>query len=1109
MAAESVGQIGLDLVVNKNQFDKQMSGIKGLALKAGKALSDAFSLKNMIQFGKECVELGSRLAEVDNVIRQAVPSMEASIDKFAKDAILQFGMSETSAKKFTGVFSSMARGFGYSEEAAADMGMTLTGLAADVASFYDTSQDEAFTKLKSVFTGETESLKNLGIVMTQANLDAYALANGYGKTTKSMSEAEKVALRYAYVQEQLKFAQGDFARTSGSWANQVRILTEQFNSLKASIGQGLIAVLTPVIKVINTIIGKIISLANAFKAFVSMLNGKESTGTGGGAVEKAKAELEAVKDAADSASGAIGGTGGAAKKAAKDIKGISTGIDELNIISPPDENSGGGGSGGGGGGYGADEFDFGTAETEPVDELNKKYSALIDRLMELKNLFAEGFKIGFGDTSVLESIRGHLDGIMTSLKDIFLDSAVQEAAQKFLDSFALNLGKFVGSLASVGATIADNLLGGIDKYLKQNSGRIKEFIISMFDISGEIAAIAGNFSEAAAYIFSAFRSDDAKQITADIIGIFAETFMGVTELGARFGRDILDMLTAPFIENKELLKASLESTFSAIGPSITSVKLIVEDVFRGLKLVYDQHMQPLFQSLRDGFTEIMQKLTEVYNQYFLPIIEDWSKQFEEFRINSLNPLMEKFGEFAGIVIGVVQEIWEGALLPFILWFIEVAAPVFSEKTQNMQDKFFAFAGFLSYAIGAILDALGGMIEFVAGVLTGDWSRAWEGIKTIFSANWEAMKYCVKLAVDYLLDNIEKNVEAIREFWSKAWTKVYNTLKEKWDLMKWIIETYIEAIKTVIAAVLAFVNADWEERWTMIKNFASEVWGAIKDNAAEKFEAIKELLSEIWKKIREVIEEEWNGIKKWIDEIWQRIKDIFKLDEMLQIGKNIMTKLWDGLKDIWKDIADWLGGIADFVGGVWSGIVDGAKSMFSSAKEDAESSESDSGGGGGGYVDSGPGAKGHASGGFPASGQMFVANEDGNPEMVGNWGGKAAVANNMQITEGITRAVQYGMRSAIAPLTTTVQAITANAAPGLSMVGSAGSGSDEERLQEMIGRAIAVNNAEGSSDRHLGTMVDLLKKIIELIEDLDLVVNIDIREMRKKLKNLENRTGYSF
>ena len=150
--ATSVGQIGLDLTVNQNQFKKQMSGITSLAKKAGAALAAAFAVKKVVEFGKACLDLGSDLAEVQNVVDVTFPHMTAQVDKFAKSAAASFGLSETMAKKYTGTFGAMAKAFGFSESAAYDMSSSLTGLAGDVASFYNISQDEAYTKLKSVFT---------------------------------------------------------------------------------------------------------------------------------------------------------------------------------------------------------------------------------------------------------------------------------------------------------------------------------------------------------------------------------------------------------------------------------------------------------------------------------------------------------------------------------------------------------------------------------------------------------------------------------------------------------------------------------------------------------------------------------------------------------------------------------------------------------------------------------------------------------------------------------------------------------------------------------------------------------------------------------------------
>lgn len=1062
MAAESVGQIGLDLTVNDRSFKKQMAGIQGMAKKAGAALAAAFAVKKIIDFGASCIELGSDLAEVQNVVDVTFPRMSKKVDEFAQNAAGSFGLSETMAKKFTGTFGAMAKAFGFNEQAAYEMSTALTGLAGDVASFYNISQDEAYTKMKAVFTGETEVLKDLGIVMTQNALDAYAMANGYGKVTAKMTEAEKVALRYQFVTDQLALASGDFIRTSDGWANQVRILQLQFDSLKATIGQGLINVLTPVIKVINLIINKLMSLANAFKSLTDMFAGKKS---GGGGAAVAAAGMEGVAESADNAGTAMGGAGSAAKKAAKDIKGATSGIDELNVIQAPDSS----GSGGASGGYAADEFDMGEVDTSAIDEMDSKYQGLIDKARELSSLFKGGFNIAFGDKGVLDSIQQSITNIGQSLKDIFLDPAVVSAADEFLNRFVFNLGKVAGSTASIGASFADNLLGGISLYLEQNKERLIEYIVAMFDIGSRISEISGRFSTAVAKIFESFRSDSAKQITADIIGIFSEGFMGVTELAGTFLADLLDVLTGPIIDNADYIKSTLENTFSAIEPVFATIKSVIEEAFTKIGNAYNDHVAPMLMSFKKGFSEITEKLLDAYNQYILPVISEMSQKFQEFHEQYLSPLIDKFLDFTGKVADAITAVWENFLKPFVLWFIGTMVPIIGNALSGLVDMFFGWWEGISETLGHVFDALGGLMDFITGIFTGDWKKAWEGIKTFFSQIWEAMK------------------------------SLTNTL--------------MTAISNIISTVLGVIKGVWESIWGKIKEFASGLWNGLKDSASEIFNSIKDKLSEIWDSVKSTIEEKWNAIKEWFDGIWQKIKDIFNLDEMLQVGKNIMNKLWEGMSNIWEDVKNWLGGIADFVGSVWDGIVDGAKNLFKRGKEEAEESDSDSSGPGGtsDYVDSGPGVKGHATGGFPKSGQMFVANENGTPEMVGKWGGKAAVANNVQITQGISQAVQGGMRAALTPLVNSIRSMTSNATPRLAMVGSSSPGyEDAGRVRDMVDKAVAMAaRPDGMSEQYLIIMIDLLKKIIELIENFDLVVNIDIREIRQKLKDLEKRSGFSF
>ena len=207
--------------------------------------------ESLAEFGKASMELSSDLQEVQNVVDVTFTTMSDKVNEFAKSADASAGLSETMAKEYAGTFGTMAKSMGFAEAEAYKLATSLAQFTGDLASFRNLSQDEAFTKLQAIFTGETESLKALGVVLTQTNLDAFALANGFGKTTDAMTEQEKVSLRYQYVMDQLSAAQGDFVRTQDSWANQTKTLELQLENLKTTVGEGLIGVLSPLVGLIN------------------------------------------------------------------------------------------------------------------------------------------------------------------------------------------------------------------------------------------------------------------------------------------------------------------------------------------------------------------------------------------------------------------------------------------------------------------------------------------------------------------------------------------------------------------------------------------------------------------------------------------------------------------------------------------------------------------------------------------------------------------------------------------------------------------------------------------------------------------------------------------
>jgi hypothetical protein len=415
----------------KQSFDGLGSTVK----KIGLLIGGVFAVGKLVQFGKECVALGSDLAEVQNVVDVTFTTMSDKVNEFAKNAMTSAGLSETMAKRYVGTFGAMSKSFGFSESQAYDMSTALTQLTGDVASFYNISQDLAYIKLKSVFTGETETLKDLGVVMTQSALDQYALANGYGKTTSAMTEQEKVALRFAFVQEQLSAASGDFIRTSDSWANQVRVMQLQLQSLKATVGQGLINIFTPVLKVINILLGKLATLANAFKSFTELITGKKSSGqtSGSGA---GLAGTDAIADTADQygqaadnaekLADATNDNAKATKKANKETKNYLSSLDEVhkvtstgsNSSSTPSSSGGSGGAGNSGLPSSVGNVDYGNlAEGETaLDKISDSAKKLADLLKKLWKPFREAWKKEGKNT--IEAAKNALSGIAKLAKSV-------------------------------------------------------------------------------------------------------------------------------------------------------------------------------------------------------------------------------------------------------------------------------------------------------------------------------------------------------------------------------------------------------------------------------------------------------------------------------------------------------------------------------------------------------------------------------------------------------------------------------------------------------------------------------------------------------------------
>lgn len=852
---------------------QSFGGLGSVVKKIGILIGGAFAIGKLTQFGKECVELGSNLSEVQNVVDVTFTTMSDKVNEFAKNAMTSAGLSETMAKQYVGTFGAMSKSFGFSEAQAYDMSTALTQLTGDVASFYNISQDLAYIKLKSVFTGETETLKDLGVVMTQSALDQYALANGYGKTTSEMTEQEKVALRLAFVQKQLSAASGDFIRTSDSWANQVRVMQLQIQSLKATVGQGLINIFTPVIKVINILLAKLATVANAFKSFTELITGNKSSGqTGASGAGLTGTDLSATEDAygsaADGADSLADATQnvtdstkdstGALKKQNKALKKNIASFDELNVIgkdssdtsdstkTPAISDIGIGDIGNVDYGKLADVSDEADKATSAVGKLAKK-------LKELGDIFKGGFFEGLGGYKpMLNELISDLGNIKKYLTDIFTDPDVKKAASEFAKKVVKNLGKIAGSIAKVGLTLATALVGGIESYLSKNVDRIKKFIIRMFDVAGEIADEIGDLSVVFADIFSVFGGQTTQNIIGSVIQVISDTIMTAMTLSGQMLRDSINLLLVPLQENAELIKQTIENTLQPIETVITAIADAWQIAMDELIAMYDAHIKPFFDSLANGLSEILTVFLNAYNSYIVPVLDQLAAKISEIMAGPVGDVIHNAIELIGKIVDALKVLWENVLVPLVKFIIGNVAPQIASALSIVGNVFLELFASVAEVVAGILKALGGVIDFIVGVFTGDWKRAWEGVKNIFKGVLEALVGIAKVPINGVIALINGMIRGIISGVNTA-IGVLNHLKIK--VPNWVPKiggsTWGFTIPTMTAPQIPYLA-----KGTVVPRNAGEFAAILGDNKRET--EVVSPLSTMKQAMMEALKESGNG-----------------------------------------------------------------------------------------------------------------------------------------------------------------------------------------------------------------------------------------------------------
>lgn len=764
---------------------QSFNGLGSVVKKIGILIGGAFAIGKLAQFGKECVELGSNLTEVQNVVDVTFTTMSDKVNEFAKNAMTSAGLSETMAKRYVGTFGAMSKSFGFSEAQAYDMSTALTQLTGDVASFYNISQDEAYTKLKSVFTGETETLKDLGVVLTQNALDQYALANGYGKTTSAMTEQEKVALRLAFVQKQLSAASGDFIRTSDNWANQVRVMQLQLQSLKATVGQGLINLFTPVLKVINILLGKLATLANAFKSFTELITGKKSSGqtgvsgaglAGTDAIADTADQYGNAADNAEKLADATNDTADATKKATKAAKGYLSPLDEINNYSTD----------------------------KSADSSSKVPGATGGLADQMKNAVqnVDYGKVAEGET-VLDKISDSAKELANLFKKLWkpFQDAWKKEGKNTIDAANIALSGIAKLAKSVGRSLMEVWTNGTGTTMLTTMLRIAQNVLKT------IGNIASGFADAW----------NKNNVGTQIIQNIADVLVVVMQFIERIAAD-----TATWAANLDFypLLESISNLTSAFAP-------ILESIGNVLEWIYNNIVLPMLKWVIEvGLPTVINLVAKVAT-----FLADHQSIVEAFGAALIGAFAAaKIAELASGVIKSASGIATAVkgLIALMTGAGGIMGGIKAIATAIGTGGIFAIAVGAAIAIGVLLYKNWDEICAAATKL-----KDWVVEKT------RELSESATRTLSNLKEKIANVWNIIKTSTSTTWNAIKKTLSGLWNSLKSTASTVFNAIKTKVVGVWDSVKNKTSKTWENVATFVSNKVEAIKNAITNKFNAARD------------------------------------------------------------------------------------------------------------------------------------------------------------------------------------------------------------------------------------------------------------------------------
>ncbi|PMR65737.1 hypothetical protein C1I62_06180 [Streptococcus intermedius] len=879
---------------------RQTSGLKTAFSKLAAFAGFAVLGKKLLDLGMYSTQMALEVSAAINQIKRQMGESSQSFLKWINDNANAMNMSVGEATKYAGVYSNLFSTFiKDSDKLSAYTGKMLQ-TSAVVAEGTGRTMTDVMERIRSGLLGNTEAIEDLGI---QVGVSMIQSTNAFkkfsdGKSWDQLDFLTQQQIRLMAILEQATQKYGD---TLASTVNgRVNLFKSLLKDAALNIGNSFLPILNAIMPVLNSLAMALKNVTAKLAEFVGLMFNKKATVKDGaiGSANKGMKDLAGgagdVADALGDADDASGGlsdnlddTAKSAKKAVKELLGLA-GFDEINALKKNDDSDdsnpkspkGKKGKKGKNKGNGAFKDILPEIGLEDMNNNFKSiFDGLGDKLKGLFTLFNAGFNAAFRSEG-LERIKKALDRIKKTLTEIATDPQVVNAFNLMTQRIAYALGQVVGSIATTGVAIGVFVAESIANGLERQKERIKRSLVALFTNVGEIAQSIGNIAQSLANAFyDVMTSIGAVRIGSAIVSAVLSVGATVVELGSNLARDWFRGFEKVITNNAPKLAKVFKTALNNIAPVFETIERAVNDFGNMLTRVYREHVRPVYDDVSKGVSKIVGIFIDGFNTHVNPVIKKFGEGFKKVYVEHVKPTIDKIGESLGGMYDAFKKLWDEILQPFFEWIAANVWPIIAPIVENIGNEFLNTLGLIFDIIGRLFEILRGVIDFLVGVFTGDWSLAWQGILEILHAIFDPI-------VDWFSEKFQSAYDAITTIFS--------------DIGSWFADRYSD-IKNALTSVGDWFSRKFKQAYDGIVNTFQNIgqW------FADRYNDIKNALQSVGNWFTQKFQEAWNGLT------------------------TIFSGLGSWFGQRWSDVTAALSNVASWFGSIFGQAYSAVQSAFSS------------------------------------------------------------------------------------------------------------------------------------------------------------------------------------